>query len=68
MDGFLGIPLRIFADDDELLGQYVPTLVLQWLRDRPDQRHRAIDCTLVFADISGVASSSEPLAYWMRAR
>ncbi|MGH2896707.1 MAG: adenylate/guanylate cyclase domain-containing protein, partial [Solirubrobacteraceae bacterium] len=57
-------PARVFggSDDNELLGAYAPTLVLQWLRDQPHQRHRALDCTLVFADISGFTRMTEMLA------
>ena len=64
MDRVAASPLRVFGgdDDNELLGAYVPTLVLQWLRDRPQQRHRALDCTLVFADISGFTRMTEMLA------
>ena len=64
MDRVAVSPLRVFGgdDDDELLGAYVPTLVLQWLRDRPEERHRALDCTLVFADISGFTRMTEMLA------
>ena len=64
MDRVAVSPLRVFGgdDDNELLGAYVPTLVLQWLRDRPDERHRVLDCTLVFADISGFTRMTEMLA------
>jgi class 3 adenylate cyclase/tetratricopeptide (TPR) repeat protein len=61
MDRVAATPLRKFGDEDELLGPYVPTLVLQWLRDRPEERHRAVDCTLVFADISGFTRMTETL-------
>ena len=61
MDRVAGSPLRVFGDDNELLGPYVPTLVLEWLRDRPEKRHRVIDCTLVFADISGFTRMTELL-------
>ena len=64
MDRVAVSPRRVFGgdDDDELLGAYVPTLVLQWLRDRPEERHRVLDCTLVFADISGFTRMTEMLA------
>ena len=64
MDRVAAAPRRVFGgtDDDELLGPYVPTLVLQWLRDRPEERHRLLDCTLVFADISGFTRMTEMLA------
>ncbi|MFZ1994770.1 MAG: adenylate/guanylate cyclase domain-containing protein [Solirubrobacteraceae bacterium] len=64
MDRVLVSPARVFGgnDDNELLGAYVPTLVLEWLRDRPAERHRVLDCTLVFADISGFTRMTEMLA------
>jgi class 3 adenylate cyclase/tetratricopeptide (TPR) repeat protein len=64
MDRVVVPPARSFggSDDDELLGAYVPTLVLEWLRDRPEERHRVLDCTLVFADISGFTRMTEMLA------
>jgi class 3 adenylate cyclase/tetratricopeptide (TPR) repeat protein len=40
---------------------YVPTLVEDWLRDRPEQRHQELDCTLVFADVSGFTRMTELL-------
>ncbi|HWD85549.1 MAG TPA: AAA family ATPase [Solirubrobacteraceae bacterium] len=33
-----------------------------WLQERPDERYQAIDCTLVFADISGFTRMTEMLA------
>src|ERR1700760_4647126 len=64
MNGAVGSPARAFGgnDDYELLGAYVPTLVLEWLRDGAEERHRTIDCTLVFADISGFTRMTEMLA------
>ena len=64
MDRVVVSPARVFGgnDDNEMLGAYVPTLVLEWLRDRPEQRHRELDCTLVFADISGFTRMTEMLA------
>ncbi|MGZ4481218.1 MAG: adenylate/guanylate cyclase domain-containing protein, partial [Gaiellales bacterium] len=64
MDRAAVSPVRVFGgnDDDDLLGAYVPTLVLQWLRDRPQERHRVLNCTLVFADISGFTRMTEMLA------
>ncbi|MGH2886910.1 MAG: hypothetical protein ACRDPA_30160, partial [Solirubrobacteraceae bacterium] len=64
MDRVVVAPARVFGrnDDNELLGAYVPTLVLEWLRDRPQERHRVLDCTLVFADISGFTRMTEMLA------
>jgi class 3 adenylate cyclase/tetratricopeptide (TPR) repeat protein len=64
MDRVVVSPARSFggSNDGELLGAYVPTLVLEWLRDRPEERHRVLDCTLVFADISGFTRMTEMLA------
>ncbi len=47
---------------DGLLGPYVPTFIAEWLRERPEERHRSVDCTLVFADISGFTRMTEMLA------
>lgn len=44
-----------------LLRPYVPTVVVDWLRDRPQERHRSLDCTLVFADVSGFTRLTELL-------
>ncbi len=44
-----------------LLGPYVPTIVADWLRDSPAERHRSLDCTLVFADVSGFTRLTEML-------
>ncbi len=54
-------PARVFRSAEGPLGPYVPTLVADWLRDRPQERHRAIDCTLVFADIAGFTRMTELL-------
>lgn len=50
------------AVDHRLLAPYVPTFVADWLRDQPDERYRSVDCTLVFADISGFTRMTEMLA------
>ncbi len=52
---------RRFSEADRHLGPYVPTLVADWLRDFPERRHRVIDCTLTFADISGFTRLTELL-------
>lgn len=44
------------------LAPYVPRLVMQWMLESPDLRHRSIDGTLVFADISGFTELTERLA------
>jgi class 3 adenylate cyclase/tetratricopeptide (TPR) repeat protein len=44
------------------LAPYVPRLVVDWLRDRPSNRHRRIPGSCVFADISGFTALTERLA------
>ncbi|HWD64513.1 MAG TPA: adenylate/guanylate cyclase domain-containing protein [Solirubrobacteraceae bacterium] len=44
------------------LAPYIPMFVADWLRDSPQQRYRPVDCTLVFADISGFTRMTEMLA------
>ena len=44
------------------LAPYVPRLVVDWLRDRPTNRHRRVRGTCVFADISGFTALTERLA------
>jgi class 3 adenylate cyclase/tetratricopeptide (TPR) repeat protein len=46
----------------ERLKPYVSRLAIQWLREHPEQRHRSVDGTLVFVDISGFTSLTERLA------
>jgi class 3 adenylate cyclase/tetratricopeptide (TPR) repeat protein len=48
--------------NNRLLEPYVPTFVADWLQERPGDRYRAVDCTLVFADISGFTRMTEMLA------
>ena len=47
------IPGRHIASEQEALGPYVPSFTADWLRDYPGERYRAVEGTLVFADISG---------------
>jgi len=49
------------TDPAELLRPYVPRLVVDWLRSTPDARHREIEGSLVFVDISGFTALSERL-------
>lgn len=49
-------------DDVSSVLPYVPRLVLEWLRDAPAVRHRRVDGTLLFADISGFTALTEALA------
>lgn len=44
------------------LGAYVPRILGDWLTTTPQQAHRAVDGTLVFADISGFTRLTERLA------
>lgn len=44
------------------LSRYVPRLLVEWLRDAPDARHRVIGGTGVFADLSGFTAMTERLA------
>jgi class 3 adenylate cyclase/tetratricopeptide (TPR) repeat protein len=44
------------------LAPYLPRIVLEWLRDAPDARHRTLEGTMAFADISGFTAMSERLA------
>src|SRR3954451_24658550 len=46
----------------ELLRPYVPSLVIDWLRDTPGATHRRVEGSFVFADISGFTSLTERLA------
>ena len=47
--------------DTTVLQRYVPQFVAEWLRDAPDERYRALESTLVFADISGFTRLTEML-------
>jgi len=46
----------------EKLKPYVPRLLIEWIRDTPDARYRAIEGSLVFVDISGFTALTERLA------
>ena len=46
----------------ERVRPYVSRLAIEWLREEPDRRHRLIDGTLVFVDISGFTSLTERLS------
>ena len=46
----------------ERLKPYVPRLVVQWLREAPDARHRQVEGSLAFVDISGFTELTETLA------
>ena len=44
------------------LQPYLPRLTLEWLADDPERRHREVDGSVVFVDISGFTALSEKLA------
>jgi class 3 adenylate cyclase/tetratricopeptide (TPR) repeat protein len=44
------------------LAPYLPRLVIDWLRETPEARSRAVDGTGVFADISGFTNLTEKLS------
>lgn len=46
----------------EVLQPYVPRLVVSWLAETPDAKHRRVDGTLAFVDISGFTRLTERLA------
>jgi class 3 adenylate cyclase/tetratricopeptide (TPR) repeat protein len=46
----------------EILKPYVPRLLLEWTRDRPHERYRTIEGSLVFVDVSGFTALTERLA------
>jgi class 3 adenylate cyclase/tetratricopeptide (TPR) repeat protein len=46
----------------ELLLPYVPRLVVDWLRDTPEARHKRVEGSLAFVDISGFTKLAERLA------
>lgn len=50
------------AEHAEILKPYVPRLTVEWLRETPEARYRAIDGTLAFVDISGFTQLTERLA------
>jgi class 3 adenylate cyclase len=62
MDREATVPAPLENTVEELLGPYVPNAVLEWLREHPQERHRSLDCTLVFADISGFTRLTELLS------
>src|SRR3954451_24109081 len=41
---------------------YLPRITLEWLRDAPAERHRALGGTMAFVDVSGFTAMSERLA------
>ena len=45
----------------ELVRPYVPRVLVEWLREAPDERHRVVDGTLAMLDISGFTELTERL-------
>src|SRR6516164_7865456 len=50
------------AERDEIFRPYVPAVVIDWLRDSPDDTHRMVDGTLALIDISGFTRLTERFA------
>ena len=44
------------------LTPFVPRVVVDWLREAPEARHRRLEGSLAFVDISGFTAMSERLA------
>ena len=47
---------------DDRLRPYVPGFVVDWVRDHPQVRHRSVEGTLAFVDVSGFTRLTERLA------
>src|SRR2546422_3366073 len=50
------------SNQQEVLGAYVPRLLIQWLGESPEASHRQVDGSIAFVDISGFTKLSERLA------
>ena len=50
------------TEERELLGPYLPRLVIDWIETAPERRHQVIEGTVAFVDISGFTKLSEALA------
>ena len=50
------------AESSERLAPFLPRVALEWLREAPDARHRTLEGTMAFVDISGFTAMSERLA------
>jgi class 3 adenylate cyclase/tetratricopeptide (TPR) repeat protein len=48
--------------DERLVRPHLPRLLIHWLADRPEDRHRTVDGSIAFVDISGFTKLSERLA------
>jgi class 3 adenylate cyclase/tetratricopeptide (TPR) repeat protein len=51
----------VLDDQSELLKPYVPRLQIEWLRDSPQAKHRSVEGSLAFVDISGFTALTESL-------
>jgi class 3 adenylate cyclase/tetratricopeptide (TPR) repeat protein len=52
----------ISRDRSEALKPYVPRLLIQWVRESPEECYRAVDGSLAFVDISGFTTLTELLS------
>jgi class 3 adenylate cyclase/tetratricopeptide (TPR) repeat protein len=50
------------AGSSEGLAPFLPRVALEWLREAPEARHRTLEGTMAFVDISGFTAMSERLA------
>ena len=50
------------SDHRRLLAPYLPRLTIDWMEESPDLRHRIVEGTVAFVDISGFTKLSEGLA------
>ena len=48
--------------EQQLLAPYLPRLVVDWIATTPGERHRVVEGTIAFVDISGFTKLSEGLA------
>jgi class 3 adenylate cyclase/tetratricopeptide (TPR) repeat protein len=53
--------VHVSDDQGEVLKPYVPRLQIEWLRDTPEAKHRAVEGSLAFVDLSGFTALTESL-------
>lgn len=53
---------QIDVGPTDLLSPYVPRLAVEWLRSTPEEKHREVEGSLAFIDISGFTKLTERLA------